>query len=169
MIIEANKVIKLIYQAFDNETGVLLDSNIEGKPLELISGKDQIVPGLEKEIDRMKAGEEKTVVVKAKDAYGEKKEDAMKDYPIEQFDGINLKLGMTLASVDSKGNQVYVKVAGFDDNSVKIDFNHPLSGKDIKFYVKILEIREATEEEMYSGQVYEEEDSCGCGSGCGCH
>ena len=168
MIIETNRVVKFIYQAFDNETGVLLDSNIEGKPIELIYGKNQIVPGLEKAIEGMEAGEEKTVIVKAKDAYGEKKE-ALKIYPIEQFEGIDLKPGMTLASIDSEGNQVYVKVAGFDDKSVKIDFNHPLSGKDIKFYIKILDVRDATEEEMYYGQVYVEEDTCGCGSSCGCH
>ena len=166
MILETNKVIKLIYQAYDNETGVLLDSNIEGKPLELIMGKNQLVADLEKEIKGMEKGEEKTVIVS--NAYGKVKSEAIKEYPIEQFENIDLKLGMTLASFDSEGNQVYVKVAGFDENSVKIDFNHPLSGKTIKFYVKVLDIRDATDDEIYSGEVYYEGDSCGCGSGCGC-
>ncbi|HHH55223.1 MAG TPA: peptidylprolyl isomerase [Bacteroidetes bacterium] len=169
MIAQANKVVSLIYQAFDSKTGVLLDENINGKPLEFVSGFNQVIPGLEKAIEGMDKNDEKTVVVEAKDAYGESDENLVKEYPMEQFEGINLKLGMTLASVDAKGNQVYVKVAGFDDKNVKIDYSHPFSGKDIKFYIKVLDVRDATEEEMISGQVYNENDGCGCGSGCGCH
>jgi len=169
MIAHANKVISIIYQAFDNKTGVLLDENLNGKPLEFISGKNQVIQGLEKAVEDMKINDDKTVVIKAADAYGETDVNFLKEYPIGHFEGIKLKLGMTLASLDENGKQVYVKVAGFDNETVKIDFNHPFSGKDIKFYIKVVDIREATDDEITTGQVLSKEDSCGCGSGCGCH
>jgi len=169
MKVENNKVVTLSYSAFDNKTGVLLESNNNAEPLKFIIGKEHVVPGLEKEIIGLKEGDKKQFVVETNDAYGEVNADAVKEYPIEQFKGIELKKGMTLVNQDHNGKQIYVKVAGFDNSNVTIDYNHPLSGKDLKFDVNILEIREATNEELDYGQVINEGDSCGCGTGCGCH
>lgn len=170
MKIENNKVVSIVYQAIDNNSGIVLDGNNEHKPLQFIVGKESIVPGLDKGILGMNMGEEKEILVEAKEAYGEKSEDALKEYPIEQFQGIKLENGMTLANVDAQGKQIFVKVAGFDDNSVKIDFNHPLSGKDIKFKVQILDVRDATQDEISMGSIFTQGgDGCGCGTGCGCH
>jgi len=169
MKVENNKVVTLSYSAYDNKTGVLLESSNNAEPLQFIIGKEHVVPGLEKEIMNLEEGDSKQFVVEAIDAYGEVNADAVRDYPIEQFKGINLKKGMTLVNQDHNGKQIYVKVAEFDDTNVTIDFNHPLSGKDIKFDVNILEIREATSDELAYGQVITEGHGCGCGSGCGCH
>ena len=169
MKIENNKVVSMVYQAIDNKSGVVLDGNNEHKPLQFLVGKENIVPGLDKGMIGMETGEEKEILVEAKEAYGEKSEEALKEYPIEQFQGIKLENGMTLANVDATGKQIFVKVAGFDDNAVKIDFNHPLSGKDIKFKVQILEVRDATSDELAMGSVNIQGDGCGCGTGCGCH
>lgn len=169
MKVENNKVVTISYSAFDNKTGVLLETNNNSNPLQFIIGKEHVVPGLEKEIIGLAQGENKEFVVNAAEAYGEIKADAVKEYPIEQFKGIKLKKGMTLVNQDNNGKQIYVKVAGFDDTNVKIDYNHPLSGKDLKFDVNVLEIRDATNEELSYGQVVNEGDGCGCGSGCGCH
>lgn len=169
MKIEKNKVVSMVYQAIDSKSGVVLDGNNEHKPLQFIVGKENIVPGLDNGIVGMETGETKEILVEAKEAYGEISEEALKEYPIEQFKGIKLQNGMTLANVDASGKQIFVKVAGFDDHSVKIDFNHPLSGKDIKFIVKILEVRKATADEIAMGSVYAQGDGCGCGTGCGCH
>ncbi len=169
MKIENNKVVTISYSAFDNNTSILLESNNNSNPLQFIVGMEHVVPGLEKQIIGLKEGESKEFVVESNEAYGAIKADAVKEYPIEQFKGIDLKKGMTLVNQDQNGNQIYVKVADFDKSNVKIDFNHPLSGKDLKFNVNVLEIREATNDELTYGQVINEGDSCGCGSGCGCH
>ncbi len=169
MKVENNKVVTITYSAYDSKTGALLEKNDNSSPLQFIIGKEHVVPGLEKQIIGLKEGENKEFVVEANEAYGEIKADAVKEYPIEQFKGIKLQKGMTLVNQDHNGRQIYVKVAEFDDNNVKIDYNHPLSGKDLKFNVNVLEIREATNEEINYGQVVTEGDSCGCGSGCGCH
>jgi len=169
MKVENNNIVTISYSAFDNKTGVLLESNTNSHPLQFMVGKDHIVPGLEKEIIGLQMGEQKEFVVTAKEAYGEIDTDAVKEYPIEQFKGIKLKNGMTLVNQDNNGKQIYVTVAGYDSEIVKIDYNHPLSGKDLKFSVNVLEVRNATDSELHKGKVINENDGCGCGTGCGCH
>jgi len=85
----------------------------------------------------------------------------------EQFEGIDLQEGMTLYGQGENGETVQVTVKSFDDENVKVDFNHPLAGKDLMFSVKVLSAREATPEEIATGVVGGEEHchsgSCGCG------
>lgn len=169
MKVDNNSIVTITYSAFDNNTGVLLESNTNSQPLQFMIGKEHIVPGLEKELIGMTLGDKKEFEVAAKEAYGERREDILKEFPIEQFKGIDLKKGMTLVNQDENGNQIYVKVAGFDSKSVEIDFNHPLSGKDLKFQVDILDIREASQDELEMGQVINNDQGCGCNTGCGCH
>jgi len=169
MKIENNNIVTMSYSAYDNNTGVLLESNINTQPLQFIIGKEQIVPGLESEILGLNTGSDKEFVLEAKNAYGDRKNDAFKRFPIKDFKGLELKKGMTLVNQDQNGKQIFVKVAGFDREEVDIDFNHPLSGKDLKFQVSILEVRKATQEELDFGKVINNNDSCGCNTGCGCH
>ena len=169
MKIENNKVVTIYYQAFDNKTGVMLESNFNSDPLEFIYGKSHVIAGIESGIEGMGMGETREFVVESSNAYGDYKEESVKEFPIEQFEDLELKNGMTLMSIDDNNKKVYVKVAGFDDKKVMIDYNHPLSGKDLRFKVELINIREAIEEELESGVVYSEDNGCGCGSGCGCH
>lgn len=169
MKIENNKVVTMYYQAFDNKTGVLLESNFNADPLEFIFGKSHVVGGIEHGIEGLKIGETRDFVVESANAYGDYKAESIKEFSIDQFEGMELRNGMTLMSIDDNNKKVYVKVAGFDDKTVKVDYNHPLSGKDLKFKVEIIDVREATEEEIESGVVYSEDHGCGCNTGCGCH
>ncbi len=168
MAIEDNKVVGIEYTVKDASTGEVIDSNVGQKPLKFITGKGQIIPGLESKIKEMNPGESADVLVKAADAYGEKDENAVQTLPKEQFAGIDLQEGMTLYGQGENGETVQVTVKSFTDNDVTIDFNHPLAGKDLMFTVSVKEVREATPEEVMTGQVQEDE-SCGCGTGCGCH
>jgi len=150
-----------------NSKGEVIDSNKGQAPLEFIGGKGQIIPGLEKEVENMEVGEEKTVTIPASEAYGEYNEDMVETLPREQFEGIELQKGMTLYGQTPDGQTIAVTVKDFDEKSVTIDYNHPLAGEDLTFDVKLVNKREATADEALTGQVGGGHDSCGCGS-CGC-
>lgn len=173
MAIETNQIVSIEYEVMDGST--VVDSNVGGQPLTFMFGKGQIIPGLENGIAHMSIGEKGNVLVKAADAYGDYNEEARQDVPKEQFAGIDLNVGMTLYGQGEDGGTVQVTVKEIKDESVVIDFNHPLAGKDLMFTVTINNVRDASPEEAMSGIPAENAmDSSGCcGSGgnhgCGCH
>lgn len=148
-----SKVIGIEYSLKDANTGDQLDTNVGGKPLEFISGKGQIIPGLESKLVEMKLNEEADVLVQPAEAYGEYNEEAVQTLPKEQFAGIELAEGMTLYGTGEQGETVQVVVKSFDDEQVTIDYNHPMAGKTLMFSVSILSLRDATEEEIQTGVV----------------
>ena len=160
-----NSVVGIEYEVKEAGTDTVIDSNKGGQPLEFITGKGQIIPGLEKGLEGMKEGESKTITVKAADAYGERNPEAQQVIPREQFEGIDLQKGMTLYGQGEGGQTVQVTVVDFNDQEVTIDFNHPLAGKDLEFEVTVTSERPATEDEAATGQVgggHCEGGSCGC-------
>ncbi|NPA50951.1 MAG: peptidylprolyl isomerase [Epsilonproteobacteria bacterium] len=161
-----NSVVSIEYEVKVAGDDKIIDSNKGSMPLEFITGKGHIIPGLEKALEGMEVGESKKVFVKAQDAYGEYNEQALQKLPKEQFEGIDLQKGMTLYGQGENGETIQVVVKDFDDEGVVVDFNHPLAGKDLEFDVKILSERDATQQEIESGQV--ESTTCHDGS-CGCH
>jgi len=170
MAIQAEKnVVGIEYEVKEAGTTDVVDSNKGGKALEFIMGKGQIIPGLEKALLGMEEGESGDIHVKAEDAYGERKDEAMQTLPKEQFEGVDLVEGMTLYGQDDNGQSTQVIVKSFDDKEVKIDFNHPLAGKDLMFSVKVLTVRQTTMDELTSGAVGGPASGESCGTGCGCH
>ncbi len=170
MKIEDNNVVSFNYEVKDAKTGEVVDSNIGQPPLSFITGKQQIIPGLENQMKGMEAGESADILVSASEAYGDYNPEAVQAMPREQFAGIELQEGMTLYGQSEDGGTVQVVVKSFDDNEVVIDFNHPLAGKDLLFSVTVAEVREPTVNESLSGQVEQPAtEGCGCGTGCGNH
>ncbi len=167
MIIEKeNSVVGIEYELKEAGKDEVIDSNKGSMPLEFITGKGYIIPGLEKELEGMKIGDTKTITVPAAEGYGEIDPQAFQEVPREQFEGIDLQKGMTLYGQGEGGQTIQVRVVNFDDEKVKIDFNHPLAGKDLVFDVKVVEARPATEDEIATGQVgggHCQDGSCGCG------
>ncbi len=161
---EENSVVGLIYELTEAGKTEVIDSNKEGIPLEFVMGKGQLIPGLEKQIVGMEAGEEATITVPAAQAYGERDDSAVQELPKEQFEGIDLQKGMQLYGQGQQGETIQVTVVDFNDETVTVDFNHPLAGKDLEFKVKIASERDATADEAATGQV-----GGGCADGsCGC-
>ena len=170
MAIQAeNSVVGIEYEVKEAGTSEVVDSNKGAEPLEFVTGKGHIIPGLEEALVGMTEGESKDVLVEAVKAYGELNPEAQQKLPIEQFEGVDLKEGMTLYGQGEDGQTVQVTVTSFDDKEVQVDFNHPLAGKDLMFSVTVLSAREATPEEAASGQVGGPADDESCGTGCGCH
>jgi len=166
-ITNENCVVGIEYEVKEAGTTEVVDTNKGAEPLEFIIGKGQIIPGLEKALVGMNEGESGDIMVPAAEAYGEVNEEAKQTLPVEQFEGVDLKEGMTLYGQGENGETVQVTVTSFDDKEVHVDFNHPLAGKDLMFSVTVLSAREATEDEAATGQVggaHCDDGSCGCGS-----
>jgi FKBP-type peptidyl-prolyl cis-trans isomerase SlyD len=137
--------------------GEELDSSADAGPLEFLAGYDNIVPGLEREMIGMKIGESKDVVVAPEDGYGEFDDDAFIDAPRSDFPSDTpLEEGLELVVTDEDGNQQMAYVDSFDDETVSLNFNHPLAGAELHFTVKVVALREPTAEELDHGHVHEE-------------
>lgn len=161
------KVYTFEYDLKDFDTNEALDSS-GGEPISFVAGTGAIIKGLENEIVKMSEGDAKKVVVQPEEGYGIYDDTLLERHPREQFSGIELKEGMVLFGNTEEGETVQVSVKSFDDEEVTIDYNHPLAGRVLEFDMKLVGVRDATEEEMRSGEVECGTNSC-CGSGCGCH
>jgi FKBP-type peptidyl-prolyl cis-trans isomerase 2 len=141
---EDNKVsdgntVKFNYVLWVNEE--ITDSTIGKDPLEYTHGQNMIVPGLEKEMEGMKAGDVKIINVAAKDGYGEADKDAIFEFPKSQFGGnLDPQVGMILQMRNEFGQASPAKVVEVKENTIILDFNHPLAGKDLKFEIEIVDV-----------------------------
>jgi len=173
MAMETNQIVSLEYEVRDGAN--VVDSNVGGAPLVFMFGKGQIIPGLENGIMDMTIGDKADILVKPADAYGELNDEAFQEVPKDQFAGIDLQIGMPLYGQGEDGGTVQVAVKEIGEDTVILDFNHPLAGKDLMFSVTINNVRDASEEEVMSGVPAEnKQDDSGCcstdtGSSCGCH
>ncbi|NPA58356.1 MAG: peptidylprolyl isomerase [Aquificae bacterium] len=152
-----NKVVTFHYTLKDKETGEVLDSSQEfGQPLTVLFGAENIIPGLESRMEGMKIGEKRTIEVPAAEAYGEKNPELIQKVPKDYFQGIELQKGMPLQAQTPDGQIINMTVVDFDDETVTVDMNHPLAGKDLVFDVEVVDIRDATLEEIKHGHVHGE-------------
>ncbi|RMF39373.1 MAG: peptidylprolyl isomerase [Anaerolineae bacterium] len=135
--------------------GEVLDTSDGGDPIEFLQGRGNIIPGLESQLYDMAVDDTKDVIVSPKDGYGEVDPAAVIDVPREEFPPtITLEPGVTLQVQDNEGNVMLAQIKEVGPESVKLDFNHPLAGKELHFSVKIVGLREATSEELAHGHVH---------------
>jgi FKBP-type peptidyl-prolyl cis-trans isomerase SlyD len=159
MKISDNKVVVLHYAVSDSED-TLIDSSYDHKPLAVIQGSHYLIPGLESELVDHEAGDKFEVAVTAENAYGEREDGFVQTVPKAMFGGIeDLDVGSQLRATTDEGEQTVI-VIDVQDDEITVDGNHPLAGMDLKFDVEILEVRDATEEELEHGHVHGEG---GCG------
>ena len=137
--------------------GEVLDSSEGMDPLQFLAGYDNIVAGLEREMIGMKIGESKEVVVAAADGYGEFDEEGFMEVPRTDFpEDIEIEEGIEFTVTDEDGRNQYARVESFTDESVRLDFNHPLAGAELHFNVKVVALRDPTSEELEHGHVHDE-------------
>ncbi|MCK9472163.1 peptidylprolyl isomerase [Sulfurimonas sp.] len=139
MAISNNQVVSMEYEVKVN--GNVVDSNVNEEPLEFTFGCGQIISGLESRIANLSAGESASILVPASEAYGEYNEEAMQKIPKEQFEGIELSIGLPLQGQGPDGNPIQVIVKDILDDEVLIDFNHPLAGEELSFNVNIISVK----------------------------
>lgn len=173
MIIEKNKMVSLIYELREGDAeGRIIETLDEMRPLSFIYGTGRLLPFFESNINALGDGDTFRFSLKSDMAYGERREEMIVDVPVSVFetDGkINediCKVGNEVPMMDSEGNPLNGIINEITDTSVRMDFNHPMAGLDLFFTGIIVEVRDATENEL-AGTM----SSCsGCGdshSGCG--
>lgn len=135
--------------------GEVLDTSEGHEPIQFIQGKGTIIPGLEKALYGMEVGESKEVHIKAEDGYGEEDPEAYVDIPRAQFPpNIPLEVGVALSVEDGSGQPLHATIHEVEAETVTLNFNHPLAGKDLDFSVTIAALRDATAEELSHGHVH---------------
>ncbi len=159
MKIAANKVVVMHYAVSDSED-TLIDSSYDHSPLAVIQGTGYLIPGLEDALNDHQAGDKFEVEVAADQAYGERHDGFVQTIPKAMFGEIeDLDVGTQLRATTDDGEQTVI-VIDVQGDEITVDGNHPLAGIDLKFEVEVLEVRDATEEELAHGHVHSEE---GCG------
>lgn len=154
MSIGINKVVTLNFTLKDQD-GIILDSTSGDQPFSYLSGHQNILPKLESEIDTMLIGSKRNISISALDAYGEYNEDIVQvvgknEFPPEFL----LEVGMEYIASAPDGTKMPFTIIDVDEENVTIDFNHPLAGKDLNFEVELLNVRDATPEEISHGHVH---------------
>ncbi|MEK7666376.1 MAG: peptidylprolyl isomerase [Pseudomonadota bacterium] len=154
MLISRNKVVRFDYTLTDDNAQVL-DSSEGGEPLTYLHGGGNIIPGLESALEGKRAGESLSVRVAAAEAYGERDDGLVQSVAREMFeDSDSIQVGTQFQSGDPDGETRIVTVVSTDADSVTVDGNHPLAGVPLNFAVTIVEVREASSEELAHGHVH---------------
>ena len=122
--------------------GEVLQSNVGGDPLVYTQGGGQILPALEAELAGMSAGDQKSVNIDAANGYGEVDEGAFQEMPLEQIPEQAREVGTMLRA---EGHAGPIRVAEIKEETVVLDFNHPLSGKALTFDITIVSVQSATQ------------------------
>lgn len=135
--------------------GQLVDASEENEPIEFIQGYQNIIPGLEKQLYGMAVGDSKEVLVAPADGYGSIDQEAFMDVPRKEFPAdMALEIGLELALQQPDGQVLHATVVEINDETVKLDFNHPLAGKELLFRVTVVGLRPASAEEIAHGHVH---------------
>jgi len=180
MKITANKSVSAAYELFvDGEKEgelELMEKATTEKPLSFIYGVGMMLPKFEENVFGLSTGDKFDFVIDVADAYGEYEDENVLDLDrsIFEMDGkLDEKMiftGNVVPLMDSEGNRLNAQIVEVTANHVKVDLNHPLAGETLHFKGSVLEVREATEEELSALT----DGGCGCGSGgcgsddCGC-
>jgi FKBP-type peptidyl-prolyl cis-trans isomerase SlyD len=158
MIVEKNKVVSLSYEL--KVRGETVEKVGSDSPLMFLFGAGNLLPKFEENLSGLKINDGFEFELVSADAYGPVNEEAVVDVPMQAFEvdgevdrGI-LKVGNQIPMLDQSGNRLNGIVVKLDDEFVTMDFNHPLAGDDLHFSGKVVEIRDASDEELEHGHVH---------------
>lgn len=154
MPIESNKVVTMNFTLTDDD-GNVLDSTDHGGPFSYLSGNNNILPKLEEAVNNMIIGTRKNIRLDAVDAYGQYNEQIVQVVGKDNFpEDFVLEVGMEYLASNPDGVQMPFTIINVEGEEVTIDFNHPLAGKNLNFDVELLDVRDATAEEIAHGHVH---------------
>jgi FKBP-type peptidyl-prolyl cis-trans isomerase SlyD len=154
LLIDDRRVVSMHYKLTDND-GNVLDSSEGAGPMIYLHGAGNIIPGLEKALSGKAAGDSLEVRVEPAEGYGEINPQGAQVISMSAFEGAeSVEVGMAFEAQGADGSVQQVFVTKVDGDDVTIDFNHPLSGVVLNFDVQIVDVREATEEEIDHGHVH---------------
>jgi len=152
--VRKDRVISLNFTLKD-EHGELLDQSQKDEPLQYLHGVNDVIPGLEKALEGQILGEKVRVVIPPAEAYGEYEVSLVDEVSRQQFPGIdNIQPGMQFQTQLDDGAAMVIHVTSVDGDIVVVDGNHPLAGLTLVFDVEIVDIRQASEDEIAHGHVH---------------
>jgi FKBP-type peptidyl-prolyl cis-trans isomerase SlyD len=152
MKIEKDRVVRFHYTV--SEVGQEPLETSEGRePLAILVGHGNIIPGLEKAMEGREAGDKFEVDVTAAEAYGERRDGLTQRVPKKHFKGARLEPGMQAVLPTNFGPRA-VTIQKVGMSVVDVDLNHPMAGKDLHFAIEIVDVREASAEEIEHGHVH---------------
>ena len=156
MLIAANKAVSIEY-TLTNDAGEVIDSSAGGAPLVYLQGAGNIIPGLEKALEGKQVGDDLDVAIEPEDAYGEYAAELVSTLSRSMFEGVDeLEVGMQFHASAPDGQMQIVAIRDLDGDDVTVDGNHPLAGQRLHFKVKVVDIRDASQEEVAHGHVHGE-------------
>ena len=120
--------------------GEAVDSTDGREPFEYQQGKQQIIPGLENQLEGLNVGDEREIIVGPDDAYGVEDPNAYIEVSKDKMPEGELEIGMLVHATTPDGRQMVVRVAEIREKTLLLNFNHPLAGKELHFRIKIIEI-----------------------------
>lgn len=154
----SDKMVVIIDYTLKDDNGTVLDSSTEGN-FAYLHGADNIIPGLENALTGKSAGDEVDVSVSPDEGYGEHNETMIQAVPRDMFDSEQeIQVGMQFHAESPEGEMIVVTVTDLEGDDVTVDGNHPLAGVNLNFGVKVIDIREASEEEVEHGHVHGPDD-----------
>lgn len=155
MIISKDCVAIIDYILKDDDGDVLDDS--QNGEFVYLHGAQNIIPGLEEALVGKQAGDQVTVSLEPKDAYGEINPERIQIVPRDMFEtDEEIVPGMQFHAQSPEGQMMVITVSEVDDDEVTIDGNHAMAGMNLHFDVSVVEVREATAEELEHGHVHAE-------------
>lgn len=161
MKIEKNVVVSLAYQLV-LEDGAVVDQSTVDAPLDYLHGHNNLITGLENELEGKVVGDKFTATIAPEDAYGEYNDELVQRVPAEVFQGVDeIEVGMRFLA-DTDQGQIPVEITEVDGDEVVVDGNHMLAGQTLTFDVEVVAIRAATAEEIQHGHIHQ---AGGCGHG----
>lgn len=160
MKITQHSAVTIHYRLSDQE-GRLLEDSFDSEPMLYLHGTENLIPGLEAALDGKSKGEKLDVTISAEEAYGPYHDGLRQAVPLEAFGDIeDIVPGMRFIAETEMGQRP-VQVMEVKDDVVIVDGNHPLAGQSLNFSVEIVDVREASAEEIAHGHVHAQG---GCGS-----
>lgn len=163
-MITTNKVVSVSYSLYAGEKGQQeqhIETANESQPLMWLYGVGSMIPAFEENLRGKMVSDSFDFHIAAHEAYGLYDSEAIVMIPIDVFKGEDgnidnsmLQVGAILPMMDNEGNHLRGKVVEVTSEYVKMDFNHPLAGQDLHFTGKVLEVRDATPDEIAHGHVH---------------
>ncbi len=161
MIIAENMVVTLQYTLSDLKTGKHIEATTPENPMVFLFGVGGIIPKFEASIEGMKVGDLFDFSIEAHEAYGLRDEHRIALIPLNvfhdekgEFDHDYFQVGATIPMSDNEGNRLQGIIREVSQETVKMDFNHPLADTDLYFQGEITSIRTATPDEIAHGHVH---------------
>jgi FKBP-type peptidyl-prolyl cis-trans isomerase SlyD len=166
LVIAPDTVVTLSYVLFD-EQGEAVDRATDAEPLTYVHGYAQIVPGLEKRLEGLKAGDAQSFSLEADEAFGERDDDGILEVDKSDFpDAGEVVEGDEFMAQGPDGEPIAMRVVEVRDDAFVVDTNHPLAGQKVRFDVQVSSVRAATDEEIAEAEADLEERADDADDGC---